>query len=187
MTAAYLINAQGRADLRDAADQSRDAALHDALTGLPNRVLMLEMLEHAFRGSRRSGHTSAVFFIDLDRFKEVNDTYGHQIGDRLLVAVAQRVSQALRPGDSVGRLSGDEFLVLCEGLEDSSDADLIASRLRQELARPFNLSGVTVRITASIGIAVTGHGSDGAEALLHDADFAMYRNKHGGVESRYGV
>ena len=183
VTAAYLINAQGRADLRDAADQSRDAALHDALTGLPNRVLMLEMLEHAFRGSRRSGHTSAVYFIDLDRFKEVNDTYGHQIGDRLLVAVAQRVSQALRPGDSVGRLSGDEFLVLCEGLEDSSDADLIASRLRQELARPFNLSGVTVRITASIGIAVTGHGRDGAEALLHDADFAMYRNKHGGVET----
>jgi diguanylate cyclase (GGDEF)-like protein len=183
VAAAYLINAQGRADLRDAADQSRDAALHDALTGLPNRVLMLEMLEHAFRGSRRSGHTSAVFFIDLDRFKQVNDTYGHQIGDRLLVAVARRVSDALRPGDSVGRLSGDEFLVLCEGLEDPSDADLIASRLRQELARPFNLSSATVSITASIGTAVTGHGSDGAEALLHDADFAMYRNKHGGVQS----
>jgi diguanylate cyclase (GGDEF)-like protein len=183
VAAAYLINAQGRADLRDAADQSRDAALHDALTGLPNRVLMLEMLEHAFRGSRRSGHTSAVFFIDLDRFKQVNDTYGHQIGDRLLAAVARRVSDALRPGDSVGRLSGDEFLVLCEGLEDPSDADLIASRLRQELARPFNLSSATVKITASIGIALTGHGSDGAEALLHDADFAMYRKKHGGVES----
>jgi diguanylate cyclase (GGDEF)-like protein len=183
VAAAYLINAQGRADLRDAADQSRDAALHDPLTGLPNRVLMLEMLEHAFRGSRRSGDTSAVFFIDLDRFKDVNDTYGHQIGDQLLVAVGKRVSDALRPGDSVGRLSGDEFLVLCEGLEDPSEADLIASRLRQELARPFSLSGVTVSITASIGIAVTGHDNDGAEALLHDADFAMYRSKRGRVES----
>jgi diguanylate cyclase (GGDEF)-like protein len=183
VAAAYLINAQGRADLRDSADQSREAALHDPLTGLPNRVLMLEMLEHAFRGSRRSGRTSGVFFIDLDRFKEVNDTHGHQLGDQLLSAVAKRVSDALRPADSVGRLSGDEFLVLCEGLEDRSDAEQIASRLRQELSRPFTLSGVTIRITASIGIAVTGHGSDGAEALLHDADFAMYRNKHDRVQS----
>jgi diguanylate cyclase (GGDEF)-like protein len=139
-------------------------------------MLMLEMLEHAFRGSRRSGHTSAVFFIDLDRFKEVNDTYGHQIGDRLLIPAGKRVSEALRPGDSVGRLSGDEFLVLCEGLGDPSDADLIADRLRRELSLPFILAGVTVDITASIGIAVSGHGSDGAEALMHDADFAMYRD-----------
>ena len=178
VVAPYLINAQGRADLRDSAEQSRDAALHDPLTGLANRVLMLEMLEHAFRASRRSGHTSAVFFIDLDRFKEVNDTHGHQIGDRLLIAVAKRLSDALRPGDSVGRLSGDEFAVLCEGLEDPSDAALIASRLRQELSRSFNLSDVTIEITASIGIAVTDHGADGAEQLLRDADFAMYRNKH---------
>jgi diguanylate cyclase (GGDEF)-like protein len=180
VAAAYLINARGRADLQDAADRSREAALHDPLTGLPNRVLMLELLEHAFRASRRSGHTSAVLFLDLDRFKEVNDTYGHQIGDELLIAVGKRVSDALRPGDSVGRLSGDEFLVLCEGLEDRSHADLIAGRVRQELSRPFTLAGVTVAITVSIGIAFTGHGSDGAEELLHDADFAMYRNKRGG-------
>jgi len=177
VAAAYLINAQGRSDLLDSSAQSRDAALHDPLTGLPNRVLMLEMLEHAFRGSRRSGKTSVVLFADLDRFKEVNDTHGHQIGDQLLIAVAERVSGLLRPGDSVGRLSGDEFLVLCEGLDDPAQADPIALRLHEELSRPFVLSGITVEITVSIGAAFTGHGSDGAEELLQDADLAMYRNK----------
>jgi len=177
VASAYLINAQGRSDLLDSSAQSRDAALHDPLTGLPNRVLMLEMLEHAFRSSRRSGKISAVLFADLDRFKEINDTYGHQIGDQLLVAVGQRVSGLLRPGDSVGRLSGDEFLVLCEGLDDPAQADPIAVRLHQELSRPFVLSGITVEISASIGVAFTGHGNDGVEEVLHDADFAMYRDK----------
>lgn len=183
VAAAYLINAQGRSDLLDSSAQSRDAALHDPLTGLPNRVLMLEMLEHAFRGSRRSRSTSAVLFVDLDRFKEVNDTYGHQIGDQLLVAVGERVSGMLRPGDSVGRLSGDEFLILCEGLDDPAQADPIAVRLHQELSRPFVLSGVTVNVTASIGIAVAGHDVNGAEELLRDADFAMYRDKRGRAAS----
>ena len=183
VTAAYLINAQRRADLQDALAQSRDAALHDPLTGLPNRLLMLELVEHAMRASRRSGGTSAVLFIDLDRFKEVNDTYGHQIGDQLLIAAGERVSAVLRPGDSVGRRSGDEFLVLCEQLDDPSQADLIASRLRQELSRPFIVSGVTVAMTASIGVAFTGHGSDDPEALLRDADLAMYRNKRAEAES----
>jgi GAF domain-containing protein len=97
VAAAYLINAQARADLQDSSDQSREAALHDPLTGLPNRMLMLQLLEHAFRTGRRSGKISAVFFMDLDRFKEVNDTYGHQIGDELLVGVAER-----RPHRPVG-------------------------------------------------------------------------------------
>lgn len=122
-----------------------------------------------------------MFFIDLDRFKEVNDTYGHQIGDQLLIAVAERVSVMMRPGDSVARLSGDEFVVLCEGLEDRAHATPIADRLRRGIARPFVLSGVSVAISASLGIAFTGHGRDGAEALLHDADVAMYRDKRSGA------
>lgn len=177
VAAAYLINAQARADLQDSSDQSRDAALHDALTGLPNRVLMLELLEHAFRASRRSGKTSAVFFIDLDRFKDVNDTYGHYVGDELLVAVAERLTGTLRPGDSLARLSGDEFVVLCEELADRSGADLIAVRLNAELSRPFVLSDVEVNVTASIGIAFTGQDVDAPEDLLRDADLAMYRSK----------
>jgi len=177
VAAAYLINAQARSDLQDASDQSREAALHDALTGLPNRVLMLELLEHAFRAASRSGKTLAVFFVDLDRFKAVNDTHGHQIGDQLLVALAQRLTRCLRPGDSLSRLSGDEFVVLCEDLDDPSRADPIAARLNGELSRPFVLSGVELHVTASIGIAFTGNGIEAPEQLLRDADLAMYRSK----------
>ena len=177
VAAAYLINAQARADLQDSSDRSREAALHDPLTGLPNRVLMLERLEHAFLRARRSGKTSAVFFVDLDRFKAVNDTYGHQVGDELLVAVAERLTGVLRPGDTLARLSGDEFVILCEDLDDPSQADAIVARVDAALARPFGLSGVEVRITASIGIAFTGRGNDAPEELLRDADLAMYRIK----------
>ena len=177
VAAAYLINAQTRSDLQDSTDQSRWAVLHDALTGLPNRVLIRERLEHAFLRGRRSGHTTAVFFVDLDDFSVINDTYGHRIGDELLIAVAERLTAVLRPGDSVARLSADEFVVLCEDLTDSSDADEIAVRFDQALAKPFVLSDVELPISASVGIALTGQGSDTAEELIHDADVAMYRTK----------
>jgi diguanylate cyclase (GGDEF)-like protein len=179
VAAAYLINAQARADLQDSSDQSREAALHDPLTGLPNRVLMLQLLEHAFRAGRRSGKISAVFFVDLDRFKGINDTYGHQVGDELLVAVAQRLTGLLRPGDSLARLSGDEFVILCEDLVDPSGADPIAIRLNAELSRPFVLSRMELMASASIGIAFTGEGVEAPEELLRDADLAMYRAKRG--------
>ncbi len=177
VAAAYLINAQARADLKDASDQSREAALHDPLTGLPNRVLILQLLEHAVRAGHRSGRISAVFFVDLDRFKEVNDTFGHNVGDELLVAVAQRLTGLLRPGDSLARLSGDEFVILCEGLVHPSAADPIAIRVHAELCRPFALSRVEVKICASIGIAFTGQGIRAPEELLRDADLAMYQTK----------
>jgi diguanylate cyclase (GGDEF)-like protein len=179
VAAAYLINARARADLQDSSDQSREAALHDPLTGLPNRVLMLQLLEHAFRAGTRSHRTSAVFFVDLDRFKDVNDTYGHQIGDELLVAVADRLTGMLRPGDSLARLSGDEFVILCEDLVGPSGADPIALRLNEELSKPFSLSVGEVHLTASIGIAFTGMGIEAPEELLRDADLAMYRSKRG--------
>jgi diguanylate cyclase (GGDEF)-like protein len=177
VAAAYLINAQTRTDLQDSSDQSREAALHDVLTGLPNRALMLERLEHAFLRARRSRHTTAVFFLDLDEFKVVNDTYGHQVGDELLVGVAARLTAVLRPGDSLARLSGDEFVALCEDLEDPAEADGIAVRFDQAFAAPFVLSGVELQIEASVGIALTGCGTDSPEGLIHDADTAMYRKK----------
>jgi diguanylate cyclase (GGDEF)-like protein len=174
---AYLVNAQARSDLQDSSDQSCEAALHDSLTALPNRVLIVQLLEHALRGARRTGKTTAVLFLDLDRFKEVNDTHGHQVGDQLLVAVADRLSSLLRPGDSLARLSGDEFVVLCEGLTDGSEADPIAARLSAALSRPFALATVEVTISVSIGIAFTAEGRDKPEMLLRDADLLMYRSK----------
>jgi diguanylate cyclase (GGDEF)-like protein len=185
VAAAYLINAQARSDLQDSSDQSREAALHDPLTGLANRVLMLERLEQAFRMSRRSGKISALFFIDLDRFKTVNDTYGHQAGDELLVAVAGRLAGVLRPGDSLARLAGDEFVALCEGLDDHSQADTIAQRFNTALSGAFELSRVEIQVTASIGIAFSGTGAEAPEELLQDADLAMYRSKRHGKASHH--
>jgi diguanylate cyclase (GGDEF)-like protein len=177
VAAAYLLNAQGRADLQDSSDRSSEAALHDALTGLPNRVLMFERLEHAFRRARRSRTTSALFFLDLNHFKAVNDDHGHRIGDQLLVAVAERLTGMLRPGDTLSRLSGDEFVILCEELEDASQADAIAVRINAVMAPPFVLSDIEVSITASIGIAFTGRENQDAAQLLQDADQAMYQTK----------
>jgi diguanylate cyclase (GGDEF)-like protein len=184
VAAAYLINAQARADLVNSSDQSREAALHDSLTGLPNRALILQLLEHAFRSSRRSHKISAVMFVDLDRFKEVNDTHGHQIGDQLLVAVAQRLTELLRPGDSVARLSGDEFVILCEDVAGTDAVDALALRLDAELSRPFVLSGIEIKASASIGIAFTGRGTNSPEELLLDADLAMYQSKRDRIDTR---
>ena len=177
VAAAYLINAQARSDLQDASDQSREAALRDGLTGLPSRVLMRQLVDRAVRASRRAGTTSAVLFIDLDRFKEVNDTHGHRVGDALLVAVAERLTALLRPGDSLARMSGDEFVALCEDLSDASEVDAIAVRVEAALTAPFPLAGVEVTTSASIGIALTGGGSQTPDELIHDADLAMYRQK----------
>jgi diguanylate cyclase (GGDEF)-like protein len=174
---AYLINAQARSDLQDSSDQSREAALHDALTGLPNRVLILQLLEHALRSGRRTGSVTAVLFLDLDRFKAVNDTHGHQVGDQLLVGVANRLSSLLRPGDSLARLAGDEFVILCEGLTDGSEADPISARLSAAFSHPFALDTVEVTMSVSIGIAFITEGRDEPEALLRDADLAMYESK----------
>ena len=134
VAAAYIVNAQAREDLQDSSDRSREAALHDALTGLPNRVLLLERIAHAFQRAQRSNKTLAVFFVDLNRFKEVNDSYGHDVGDELLVAVTARLTEILRPGDTLARLSGDEFVILCEDFDDATQAEPVARRIDAALA-----------------------------------------------------
>ncbi|MDQ1426441.1 MAG: hypothetical protein QOD72_3939, partial [Acidimicrobiaceae bacterium] len=180
VAAAYLLNAQARADLRESTDRSREKALHDALTGLPNRTLLLERLDHAVLRGRRSGKLAAVLFADLDRFKMVNDFYGHSVGDELLVAVAHRLSATLRSGDTLARISGDEFVILCEDLDGPAEADAIAARVGAAIAAPFVLDGVEVAVTASVGIAFSGPGDQLSEQLLHDADTAMYQAKRKG-------
>jgi diguanylate cyclase (GGDEF)-like protein len=180
VAAAYLINAQARADLRASSDRSRETALHDALTGLPNRILLLERLDHAVLRSLRSGKLAAVLFADLDRFKQVNDLYGHGVGDELLVAVTERLSAVLRPGDTLARMSGDEFVILCEDLDDTAQADVIATRIGAAVSAPFVLSCAEVVMSVSVGIAFSGRGAQLSEQLLQDADTAMYQAKRKG-------
>jgi diguanylate cyclase (GGDEF)-like protein len=180
VAAAYLINAQARADLVDLSLRSREEAMHDALTGLPNRVLFLERLADAVSRSAQSGHLVAVIFADLDRFKLVNDEHGHNIGDELLRAVAQRLRRAQRPADTLGRMSGDEFVVLCEDLDDLDEIQAIARRIDIALGQSFRLSSVTLEVSASVGIAFSGRGDHLPEQILHQADAAMYQAKRGG-------
>lgn len=177
VTSAYLINARARADLSAACDRLREASLHDDLTGLANRVLLGQRLDVAIRRARRSPTVAAILFVDIDHFKAVNDTYGHQVGDQLLVAVAGRLSGLLRTGDTLARPSGDEFILLCEGLDDRSQASKVAMRIGAAFAAPFVLSDTTVTVTASVGIAFAGRGDTIPERLLADADAAMYRAK----------
>ncbi len=173
VAAAYLLNAQARADLQESSDRATKAALHDPLTGLANRVLMLERLEHALLRQKRTNKTLAVLFVDLDRFKLINDIYGHLAGDEVLVAVGQRLNAVLRPGDTLARQSGDEFLILLEDLEAPSQADAIADRVHAALARAFRISKTEVKMTACVGIAL-GDRDSTAGKLIHEADLAMY-------------
>ncbi|HEX2209469.1 MAG TPA: EAL domain-containing protein [Longimicrobium sp.] len=150
-------------------------ALHDGLTGLPNRGLFLDRLERAIAWwQRHPEHHFAVIFLDLDRFKVVNDRVGHAAGDQVLVAVSRRLEGCLRQGDSVARLSGDEFALLLHDVENPS---AVAHRIQQELVRPYDVGGQQVLVTASLGIAVSSIGFSRPEDVLRDADAAMYRAK----------
>ena len=167
-------------------DQIRHQALHDSLTALPNRELILDRVEQMLARTRRHHSDAAALFIDLDGFKSVNDTLGHEAGDALLKAVAIRFASALRASDTLGRLGGDEFVVLAEDVSPTVGAELVAERLQQVLHDPFHLEGLDnpLTVTASIGIA-KGDRPSGAE-LLRDADVALYRAKATG-KNRYVV
>jgi diguanylate cyclase (GGDEF)-like protein len=153
-------------------------AHNDDLTGLANRLVLLDRLENALARAARSDSAVVVMFIDLDRFKVVNDSLGHDAGDELLVAVGRRLVQAVRPGDTVARLGGDEFVILCESSSDESDAWLLAERLQHAMAAPFELSRRAVTVSMSIGLAL-GRGELGTlpDDLIRNADLAMYRAK----------
>lgn len=177
--------------VRKAAEaELQHGASHDALTGLPNRAYFLKSLEKARARARRRdcehGESFAVLFLDLDRFKVINDSLGHLAGDRLLVTVARRLEACVRPGDTVARLGGDEFTVLLEGLLHMNDALVVADRIAQDFSRPVLVDGFEVHTTASIGIALDHPGYVKPEDMLRDADTAMYRAKAEG-RARYQV
>jgi diguanylate cyclase (GGDEF)-like protein len=156
-----------------------DLALHDGLTGLPNRILLFDRIEHALRVASRNEGALAIFFVDLDGFKAINDRFGHDVGDQLLVAVSARLCEAVRDSDTVARLGGDEFVVVCEGLDDMPHLTVVAERMISSLSRPFPLDGGEVSISASVGIAAAGGGDDPRDLLLR-ADVAMYAAKQCG-------
>ncbi len=161
-------------------------ALHDRLTGLPNRVLLRDRVEHALARAGRRGASVALLIADIDRFKLINESLGHDGGDRLLVAVAERLTELLRPGDTVARMGGDEFALLCEDVGGYHEAAGIASRVVGAFDKPFHVQGADMSLTASVGVAVGAVAGPAPELLLRDADVAMYRAKDGGRD-RYEV
>ncbi|HXA30515.1 MAG TPA: EAL domain-containing protein [Candidatus Angelobacter sp.] len=167
-------------------EEMRHLAYHDSLTGLPNRALFVEHLERALARTRRDGSRVTVLFLDLDRFKMVNDSLGHAAGDHLLVAVGERLRRCLRATDVAARLGGDEFAVLAEDSEELADADVVAERILDALREPITVSGRELSVTASIGVAVSGAADGDAQSLLRNADLAMYRAKVDGL-GRYLV
>jgi diguanylate cyclase (GGDEF)-like protein/PAS domain S-box-containing protein len=163
---------------KEAEARLRRAAFHDALTGLPNRVLFLDLLQQVvFRWQRASEHRFAVLFVDLDRFKRINDSLGHSAGDRVLVEVGRRLQRVVRPADTVARLGGDEFAILLDGIDGLAQAEAASDRLRQQLHAPIDACGHEVVVGASIGIADGDLGYANPADLLRDADIAMYRAK----------
>ena len=155
-------------------------AMHDALTGLPNRALFYDRLGQALNRGGRQGTAVAVLFLDLDRFKLVNDSLGHSAGDKLLVAVAERLAGVLRAGDTAARFGGDEFVILCEDVNGERQAIAIAERIASELEAPFVIDSDEVFAHTSVGIALAAEPGARPEALIRDADAAMYRAKERG-------
>lgn len=174
-------------DRKRTEEQLRYDALHDSLTGLANRVLLMERVEQSLRRTQRyPNYLFAVLFIDLDRFKVVNDSLGHLVGDRLLIAIARKLETIVRSTDTVSRLGGDEFIILLDEIKDINDAIRIAERISAKLRSPFRLEGREVFTAASIGIALSSTDYYQASDLLRDADIAMYRAKAKG-KARYEV
>ena len=164
---------------RAEADLSHQA-LHDQLTGLPNRALFLDRLGVALERARRSGTQLAVMFLDFDNFKQINDTHGHAAGDRLLAALGERLSTLLRPMDTVARFGGDEFTFLFEDLTSEREVVLIADRICQAASPPINVDGIEMSVTVSVGIAMVANPTVAAETVIREADAAMYRAKERG-------
>lgn len=161
----------------------RHRATHDALTGLANKACLLRELEQMLVAARQERHLAAAMFIDLDRFKPVNDRHGHQMGDLLLAAAAQRLKGAVRQGDLVARYGGDEFVILLRSIPDPAAALDLAVQVARCVGRPYLLSGQRLEISASVGVAVFPGDGDDAAALLACADHAMYRAKRRGGNS----
>jgi diguanylate cyclase (GGDEF)-like protein/PAS domain S-box-containing protein len=171
----YISQIEDISERKKALREMERLATIDTLTGLPNRLLLMDRLRHALEQCRRGGWMVGVLFVDLDHFKQVNDTFGHEAGDELLRQAAERLSATVQQGDTTTRLGGDEFVIVCEQVTGLDEVTAIAEHLRAELARPFTVFGHDLQISASIGVTTGSSGS--GEALLREADRAMYAAK----------
>jgi len=180
-----MINGRARALLLAAriTEELRHMAQHDSLTGLPNRALFSDRVQNKLAHARRHARRFALIFLDLDKFKPINDKYGHSVGDLLLRQVARRLQDSIRASDTVGRLGGDEFVLLVGELTDAADALALAEKIRQEVRRPYTINGHQLTISCSLGVAI--YPDDGTDelALTKRADEAMYRAKNSGRDS----
>ena len=168
-------------ELKEAERQITHQAFHDTLTNLPNRTLFMEHLNMAIkRGKRRQDYHFAVLYLDIDRFKLVNDSHGHNVGDNLLTAFADRIQDSMREIDTLARLGGDEFVILLEDIEEGDYASMVAERLQQELKRPFEVNGEEVYAPSSFGVVDRTQDYDLPEDIIRDADSAMYHAKEKG-------
>ncbi len=180
---AFVLNTRDETDRVTLRDQLRHQAFHDPLTGLSNRALLDDRASQAFARSLRTGDSIAAIVIDLDAFKLVNDSLGHQVGDALLRDVAQRLQSVARPEDTVARIGGDEFLVLVDAVGSDEEALMLGGRFHDALSPHFDLDEIEHRVTASIGVAVSSASKTSFEQLLSDADMAMYSSKAGGKDT----
>ncbi|MCX7896475.1 MAG: diguanylate cyclase [Rhodocyclaceae bacterium] len=186
LTTHYIGNFIDITELKAAEEKLRQLAHHDPLTGLPNRALLIDRLQLAIKQADRRHRLLAVCFLDLDGFKEINDTHGHEIGDRLLVEITQRLTSALRAGDTVARLGGDEFVLLLVDLATVEELEQVLARVMAQLSAPIEISGLTIGISASIGVTLYPLDDAGSDGLLRHADHAMYRAKQAG-RNRYEI
>jgi len=177
----YAISYRDIRERKEVEAKLQHDVMHDVLTGLPNRALFMDRLALALtRRARRRDQTCGVLFLDVDRFKEVNDSLGHAAGDTLLVSVAERLLTVLRPQDTAARLGGDEFAILVENILGVSDLDIVAHRVTDQLQAPYTIYGQSIHVGASIGVAMAGPHHMSPDSLVRDADYAMYRAKQVG-------
>ena len=167
------------AELSNANQHLQFLATHDNLTGLPNRILFFDRLEQAIKKSRRQKRRFALFFIDLDDFKRINDSFGHIVGDQVLQVVAKVLDHAVRDSDTVARLAGDEFMIILDDVREISDIEAIAKKINQAVSQPIDVPQEAVVMTVSIGISLFPEHGEDAETLLRKADIAMYYVKNG--------
>lgn len=164
---------------------NRELSLVDDLTNLPNRLLLIDRIKHALGRYQRYQESFAVIFVDLDGFKKINDTYGHLIGDAILIETAIRLKFVTRPSDTVSRYAGDEFVILLEGIADEEEANHVSDRILVKLREPIEAHGNLICISASIGVAISNQKHNNINTILHAADAALYKAKRAGKSRRY--